>query len=142
MRHSLALQRKSDGRWDYTTNGCPTGYCLEYVPLNESDGVFSPEMAIAHNKKMLPLIGNYHTDGHATEQEACDCFKKYMLDTQLRLNPAEPPNAEQQNRCGVCRKFTACYAYVGPYAAFVLCPEHQTRECVESLYNVGESWES
>ena len=142
MRHSSALKRVSDGRWDYTTNGHPTGYCCEYRPLQEEGGVFSPEMAKAHNQRMLPLVGNFHADGHETEQEACECYKKYMLDTSLHLTPEEPANASQQNRCKVCGKFTACCAFVGAYNMFVLCPEHQTRECVESLYSVGESWES
>jgi hypothetical protein len=142
MNHLGPLKRVSDGRWDYTRNSRPTGYCREYEPLKEDGSLFSPEMARNHNERMLPLVGNFHTGGHATEQEACDCYKKYMLDTSLRLTPAEPANASQQNRCKVCDKFTACHAYVGAYQLFVLCPEHQTREHVESLLAVGESWES
>lgn len=142
MRHLSALKRVSDGRWDYTTNGHPTGYCREYAPIKEYGSGVNPEAARGYNQNMLPFVKNFHTDGHETEQEACDCYRKYILDTSLRLTPEEPVNASQQTRCRICNKFTACHSYVGAYNLFVLCPEHQTRECVESLYSVGESWES
>lgn len=100
------------------------------------------EVARPWNEKMEPLKGKFHTDGHATEEEACECYKQYLLDTSLRLMTEEPENARQQNRCQVCRKFTACYAQVGPYRLFMLCPEHNTRENVAALLKVGESWES
>lgn len=136
------LQRKSDGRWDYTINGHPYGYCCEYKPLDESGAILPAEMARQGNEKMQPFIGRFHADGHATEQEACDCYKEYMLDTRLRLTPEEPENASQQNRCQICKKFTACHAYVGAYQVFTLCPAHQTRECVSELLSVHTSWES
>lgn len=142
MNHLCARQRKADGRWDYTYNGVPWGYCREYQPLAEDGRIISAEMARHENEKMDPLKVHFHTDGHATEQEACDCYKRYMLDTALRLQPTEPENASQQNRCRVCNKFTACHAGVGPYFLVTLCPEHQTREHVESVFTVGESWQS
>lgn len=142
MNRFVALQRKSDSRWDYTRNGHPTGYCRAYEPFKEDGSVYPADMARQWNEQMTPLIGNFHSGGHATEDEACDCFKKYTLDTSLRLMPQEPENASQQNRCKICNKFTACHATVGGHGVFTLCPEHQTRECVESIYKVGESWES
>lgn len=142
MNHKCARQRQADGRWDYTYNGAPWGYCREYQPLKDDGSILPAEMARRENEKMQPLVGNFHTDGHATKQEACDCYKRYQLDTSLRLQPSEPENATQQHKCQVCQKWTACHASVGAYQLFVLCPEHQTRECVESLYRVGESWES
>lgn len=142
MNHLCAKQRKDDGRWDYTINGRPWGYCKNYVPIPEDGKILTIESAKCENKKMAPLAGKFHQDGHATEVEACECYKNYILDTRLRLQPQEPENASQQDRCEVCRKFTACHATVGPYRMFTLCPEHQTREAVEKLLRVGESWES
>jgi len=142
MNHKCALQRKSDGRWDYTINGRPTGYCCEYQPIKEDAGYMSAEMIREYNAKMELLKGNFHIDGHATKEDACECYKRYLLGTALRLQPTEPDNASQQNRCQACKKFTACHAMVGPYRMFTLCPEHQTREEVEKLLTVGESWES
>ena len=136
MNHSCARQR-NDGRWDYTRNGRPWGYCCEYRPV-------PPDIPGAEqwNAKLEPLQHKFHTDGHATEEEACECYKQYLLDTSLQLVAAEPKNANQQHRCQVCKAFTACYATVGTYRMFTLCPTHQTREEVEKLLRVGESWES
>ena len=142
MNHLCALQRKADGRWDYTYNGVPWGYCCEYKPLKEDGTILPAEMARQENEKMEALRGKFHSDGHATEEEACECFKQYLLDTHLRLRTEEPDNASQQGKCEVCRKWTACHAQVGAYRMFQLCPEHQTREAVASLFKVGESWES
>ena len=141
MNHCCALQR-TDGRWDYTRNRRPAGYCCEYRPLAEDCGFLSPEQVRRENEKMEALKGKFHTDGHATEEDAQQCYKEYLLDTSLRLMKQEPPNASQQNRCQACKAFTACYAQVGPYRMFTLCPEHNTREQVDVLLNVGESWES
>lgn len=141
MRHYVASQRVSDQRWDYTCNRHPTGYCCEYRPIS-LDGIIGEHLARRHNEQMEPLKDNFHTTGHATRKEAEDCYKKYLLDTQLSLLTSEPPNAQQQHKCMVCGTWTACFAHVGTYRLFVLCPEHQTREAVESLLEVGESWES
>lgn len=140
MRHYSARQRVGDQRWDYCCGSHPTGYCHAYKPISETDGL--GEWAKRANEQLAPLAANFHDTGHATEAEAQACYKKYMLDTSLRLTPKEPENARQLNRCQVCNTFTACHAYVGAYQIFTLCPEHQTRETVESLYEVGESWES
>ena len=141
MNHLCALQR-SDGRWDYTRNRRPTGYCCEYKPIPEDCGWLPPEAVRLHNMKMGPLKEKFHADGHATEAEACECHKQYLLDTELRLMTQEPANANQQSRCEVCKTFTACYAMVGAYRLITLCPQHQTREHVAELLRVGKSWES
>ena len=141
MNHNCARQRQ-DGRWDYTRNGRPFGYCREYLPIPEDCGHLPVSQVKEYNAKMDLLKEKFHTTGHATEEEACECFKRYMLDTHLKLQTEEPENANQLLRCKVCNTFTACYASIGPYVLFVLCPAHQTREAVESLYKVGESWDS
>lgn len=142
MNHKCALQRKSDGRWDYTYNGAATGYCSgPYEPMKETAAI-TQDMADRWNEKMQPHAHKFHEDGHATEQEARDCYRQYMLDSSLFLPAKEPPNATQAQKCQVCGVWTACIATVGSYSMFFLCPEHCTREHVEKLYRVGESWES
>lgn len=141
MNYSCARLRL-DGRWDYTRNGLPYGYCCEYKPIPEDAKWISAEQAKRHNEEMAKLAHKFHTDGHTTKEEACECYKQYLLDTKLRLMPTEPENAHQQFKCKACGKWTACHASVGPYRQFDLCPEHQTREEVEKLLTVGESWES
>lgn len=141
MNHLTAMQRVSDGRWDYTYNGTPWGYCREFQPFTECSWM-SQEWADKENAKQQPFLGKFHTDGHATAEEACECYKQYLLDLNLRLALEDPANPQQLNRCQICGTFTARHAFVGSYNVFVLCPEHQTRESVESLLRVGESWES
>ena len=142
MNHLGPMQRKSDGRFDYTYNGRAYGYCCEYDPIPEDGKIMPAQVAHDHNVKMEPFKDKFHANGHATSEEACACYRQYLLDMRLTLKPQEPENATQQHRCQVCKKFTACYAMVGSYRMFTLCPEHQTREEVEKLLNVGESWES
>lgn len=138
----LCARQRQDGRWDYTRNGLPTGYCRKHVPIPEDGNILSVEFAKKENQKMDLLKDNFHTDGHASKEEACECQKKYQLDAHLRLEKEEPSDASQQFRCQICKNWTACHAWVGAYRVFCLCPEHQTRECLESLFQVGESWES
>jgi len=142
MRHSAPLQRK-DGRWVYTTSRCPTGYCTPYEPpTHKVASMFSedPDGFIAESiAQEKPFLGNYHDDGHATEEEACECYKRYMLDHKLRLGQKYE---NQMFRCRVCKEFTQGYAGVGPWTMFSLCDAHNNREEVEKLYRVGESWES
>ena len=142
MNHLCAKQRLHDGRWDYTRNGFPTGYCHKYKRLFESGGVLPPEVAQRENERMEPFVSKFHDDGHETAEEARECYKQYLLDTRLHLVTEEPENASQQHRCQICQKFTGCHASAGPYRLFTLCPEHQTREHVASLLEVYESWES
>lgn len=142
MNHLCSMQRRDNGRFDYTYNGVAYGYCRPYEPIPEDGRIMPAEVAQRENEKMKPFIGNFHDDGHATAEEACECYKRYLLDTRLHLVAEEPVNASSQHKCEVCGKFTACNATVGPYRLFTLCLEHQTREQVEKLLKVGESWES
>ena len=141
MNYSCASKR-TDGHWDYTRNGRATGYCREYQPIPEDGGGIGPELAKQENEKMSAVKDKFHCGGHETEDEACECYKQYLLDTQLRLQTDEPTNARQQFKCRICGKWTACHAQVGAYQIYCLCPEHQTKEHVASLVEVGESWES
>lgn len=140
MNHLTALQR-TDGRWDYTRNRRPVGYCQSYHPLDES-GIISPEMAKSENERMKPFEGKFHDTGHATKEEACDCYKEFLLDTHAYFPAKEPESASQQFKCQICGAWTACMAQVGPYRIFQVCPAHCTREHVATLLTVGESWES
>ncbi len=143
MNHLTALQRKTDGRWDYTYSCIPWGYCRAYKPISEDAPLLMPLDRIKEdNLKSAAFKDKHHNTGHATVKEAEECYKEYLLDQCLRLMPSEPDNATQQFRCRVCNKFTACYAAVGAYRLFVLCPDHQSREEVAKLLSVGESWES
>lgn len=88
--------------------------------------------------KYISNKDKYHEDGHATEKEACECFKQYQLDHHLRFSK----QLNQQHKCKICEEYTEGLAYVGEYECFSLCEKHQNRESVEQIYQVGESWQS
>lgn len=138
MQYKAAQQRKADGRWDYTSGGAPTGYC--HAP---NDPAEYERLGIHVSEHELQLWeqfkDKYHTDGHATADEACECYKQFLLDNRLHLDNKQE---NQQSRCQVCKEFTQGLATVGPYRMFILCDEHRTRETVTELLKVGESWES
>lgn len=143
MNHLAPRQRRTDGRWDYTLNARPWGYCRAYEPIPEEEGGSVPlHWAREWNAKLEPLRGKFHTDGHATSEEACRCYAEYLLDTHAHYYAQEPPNATQQRKCQVCGAWTACTAQVGAYHYFTLCPAHCNREAVAELLEIGESWES
>jgi len=150
MQHFAPRQRSTDGRWDYTRTHdkktIPVGYC----------GGWTWDVDIAHWEKeqptwhmleefrkvrdeQMPLKDRFHTDGHATEEEAQGCYKKYLLDTCLRLDAGE---YTRPNECLVCGEWTQKYASVGGLRNFDLCDTHRTRENVEKILTVGTSWES
>lgn len=141
MNYYAARQRLSDQRFDFTCMNdgktWPVGYCKVWRPLTAEDlsYVGSPEqierMVKEHQAKFEPLKANYHADGHATAEEAQACYRKYLLDTQLRFS--DKPNEEEQRRCAICSAWTQHIGWVD-MKSWPLCVEHQTRESVEKLY--------
>lgn len=141
MNYLCAKQRVEDQRWDYTRNGRACGYCHEFLPFTECSWC-TAEQAEELNAKELPFLSKYHTDGHTAAEEACACYKEYLLDHELRLKTQESENAKAQYRCQKCGVWTTCVSTVGAYRLFTLCPEHATRDNVADLFSVSESWES
>lgn len=142
----MARQRQGTGRWDFTSSrkdgASPIGYCAGYREFTGKDTFLHESQREIENERMRLVKDNYHTDGHATEEEAQECYKKYILDNKLRLNP-EPNNPQQMLRCQICKEFTAGYASVGMTGIYYLCKEHCNREGVEKLYEApSQIWES
>lgn len=137
MRHYQARQRNTDGRWDYTCGYTPVGYCHEF-----KDPVDDNPLNLHWPQDQIDAVRNnkhkYHTDGHATEEEACNCYKQYLLDQRFRVNKLR----DQMNRCEVCKEFSQYYAEVGNYRLHFVCEKHANREDVGKLVEIGESWES
>lgn len=133
MNYYKAKQRLKDKRWDYTRNNYPAGYCCEYreidptvIPISESE-----------QKRYQATAHKHHTDGHETEEEACECYQEYLLDHSLRFGKM----SDQQLKCKVCDEWTQEFADIDCHM-IVLCPKHQGRETVKQLFKVGESWSS
>lgn len=139
MRHYSAKQRARDGRWDYTCGQAPTGYCHAFDvawPQDLAEPVSgyaeARAAAIVHRDK-------YHEDGHATADDACACYKRFLLDNRLRTDGRI---SDQMRKCEACSAWTDRYAQVGGHQMFVLCDNHCQAATVASLLTVGESWES
>lgn len=145
MNYDQPLQRKADGLWAFTSNGRPIGYCCPY-PWDEA-GIARYQKVIGqppspeYLEKQAQHRDKYHDGGHATEDEAIECYRQYLLDNSLRLQ-GPPPNPSTLHKCKVCDTFTAGYAQVGEWGSiWPLCDDHRNRETVETkLYTKGPSW--
>jgi len=143
MNHYKAVQRK-DKRWDFVRfrdgSGQPWGYCRAFAPFTDkqiTEWFISTELIKAHNARKH----KYHTSGHSTPQEACACYRQFLLDTALRFRDDEPDRF--MGRCKVCNEYTNGGAEVDHGDLIVLCKAHRTRDYVERLYPpVGEIWSS
>lgn len=94
------------------------------------------------NTKIALNKHKYHTCGHETEEEARKCYKEYMLDYQLRLNPKQE-NPSQLYKCKVCSEWCSGSATIGWCEYYNLCEKHCTREEVEKIVSpAGEMWVS
>jgi hypothetical protein len=69
--------------------------------------------------------------GHATEAEACQCYKRFLLDTRLDLNVPLP--ADTQKRCARCQAWTSRAAMVDHSHHWDLCDTCRTKEVVAEL---------
>lgn len=121
-----------DGRYDFTMttddHTSPVGYCRAWREWGDDLKKLSPaawERYVANREK-------YHGHGHATPQEAADCYRQYLLDSHLRLMRENP---DVQNKCLVCGAWTSHYAALEGHR-YHLCPEHNTREQVEARLTI------
>jgi hypothetical protein len=143
MNYYKARERK-DGRWDYTcmNDGMiwPVGYCAKYVdPMDYNFPGCEVFQTEHHLEKARVVKDKHHEDGHATADEACACYGKYLLDNKLRLGLKY---GDMQRKCEVCGEWTELNACVDNQY-MTLCEKHNNREEVEKLFRgVGERWES
>lgn len=131
-----ALQRKTDGRWDYTVSSDeegwahPAGYCGGWKEWTEED---EKRTAIpwlrAEQEKHRLFKDKYHTDGHATPEEARRCHREYELDQDLEAYEEEGA----QRQCEVCSAWTTRRMQLGQFHRFTLCDAHATRDNVAAL---------
>ena len=136
-------QRQSDQRWDYTCandnqKSCyAIGYCAPYRPWTDEQrerigGYITDEMVAASEA----TAHKHHEDGHATPEEACECYKQYLLDHETHY---EGHKQEPWSPCDICQKRTPNAVMVSGWTKAHLCDEHRNRECLEQVLKVGES---
>lgn len=134
MNYYTAKQRKSDGKWEYTRNDFPVGYCRKYQKVDPEKHGINEQQYHEYEK----TSHKHHNCGHDTEQEARECYKQYLLDHNLTFDTM----SNQQNKCRVCQEWTQKYAEIGN-RSFVLCDEHCNVETVGTLFSAPEqSWSS
>ena len=142
MNYYKPLQRESDKRWDYTVSNKRTGtygigYCRSWKEF-QPGSYMTKEMCEQENKKFELFVSKFHMNGHASYDEACACYKEYLLDHTMdaRVLPS------QQHKCLVCGEWTQQIVEVGGCHLFNLCEAHSSREEVSKLFNVSESFGS
>lgn len=115
MRHYKARQLEGGG-WKYT-----------YMLNGE---VFTTGKCIDH-------------EGHATAEEACECYRQYMLNERMQLSDCLLGETTME-QCHVegCKEMGRGGAMVAQ-RLFILCDAHRNRETMDELYPaVGEAWVS
>lgn len=130
MNYLRACRRQSDGRWDFTLQNDGAVYAIGYC--RGEPGLSKP--GFTHK---------YHEDGHATAEEAAQCYHDYQLDQLLRLiDPEEKPRTLYQCAAPDCVNFTAGYAECEHWHAW-LCDSHRNVDTVRVLMPVStEIWRS
>jgi hypothetical protein len=147
MTYDKARQRK-DGTWAYTSMNdgevWAIGYCEPFREWSDEsidsiygdrgiyDCFFEPYRATKEK---------HHEGGHATKEEACECYKQYVLDHKLVYAVPEEDLREcdypECKLAGVCEMGIP----IGPQR-FVLCAHHMSKEHISSLISIGECWHS
>lgn len=134
MNYYAARQRQSDSRWDFTCRNddriWPVGYCGGWAEWTDADEARIPGLQRAQ-EKLLPFKPHFHEDGHETAEQACGCYRRYLLDTRTRYDLSHP---EYQRKCAKCGAWTEAAAEVD-HTIFDLCDEHRTREVLEELFD-------
>ncbi len=147
MRYYCARQRRVDDNWEFTIefNGLsyPIGYCIG-VPNLDSESLIealgskeSPAYKY-YRDYVISHLTSFHSFGHHSKEEACNCYRKYLLDTRLELDHVV---SGPRRRCQVCNELTHMMATVDT-THYYLCDDHRTREMVERFCPpVFERWE-
>jgi hypothetical protein len=134
MNYYKARERKSDGRFNFTCMNddrvWAVGYCHAFRDFTDEE---REQWHISDSKVEThrSFASKYHTDGHATPEEAVECFKQYTLDHELQLGLR---SETQMLKCAVCGSWTQLGAMVGHSRFWPLCASHNFREEVERLY--------
>ena len=138
MNHDCARQRQ-DGRWDWTTKNdreqgaYPLGYCRGWHDWTQEQAnrIGMPLAYLQQKQKQEdgPFRSKFHTDGHATKEEAERCFYEFCLDHALEFSydqamyPCDVPGCETYSSKGLR------YSPMGSVISQVtLCDKHCDRE--------------
>src|SRR3954467_10556795 len=132
-REILDKDGNSTGKWHYTCENdgrvWPVGYCHlvpEWIarPLPEGAQVPLGFVSAGHleqeRQKYLPFIACYHAEGHSTSEEACECYKRYLLDNRMSFTNLD----DQKLKCKVCGEWTQQVVQISGWELYPLCEAH------------------
>lgn len=128
MFHFAPRLRRMDGRFEYTVAcrgvSVPVGYCKAYVPYTSAQAHWLGR-TLDELERGDPF--SYHSEGHATKEEACACYRRYLLDTSLKFYRDSDVLAREMP-CHVCRLPTLWIGEIPFLGRWHLCPHHQIRD--------------
>lgn len=143
MNYDEARQRERDGRWDWTTANrrlgtFPDGYCAGWYTWTQADAdrLAMPldRLLEEQEKDHGAYRAKFHTDGHATKEEAERCYYEYSADHLYESGPWSP---EQKCRYPECRQLAEMglenRGYAGCFSLMLLCNVHRTVEVMREL---------
>ncbi len=134
-----ARQRDYDKRWDFAVSSDeegwahPDGYCAGWRSPEETDALAAEKGWPLLSKEGAEAIrlnrDKFHSDGHATAEEAEACHREYVLDFELTRYEEK----DVHRKCDSCGTFTPGRVALGQFERFNLCPSHQSREDVKRV---------
>lgn len=129
MKHYHAQQRSSDYRWEFVVDDdkltYQVGYCVGVIDLEDPDLIDSlgGRDSVAYKyyvANVTPNLHSYHVNGHDTKEEACACYRKFLLENRTSLNIRLTEAAD----CVICGSRTVYGATVDG-ADYLLCDSHR-----------------
>ena len=151
MNYYEPLQRQTDKCWDYTQRRdgrtWPIGYCRGWTEdtrdeLVKEYGEDRGEMFYKAQEERRAHQDCYHKDGHESSEEACECYKNYLLDHDVRLDGGGSVDTQHRGEVEGCDAWTQKSASVGPTRRWNLCDDHRNLETVRGLFTVYTSFGS
>jgi hypothetical protein len=126
MNYYQPRQREDSLRWDFTCKRDRQVWPIGYCSGKSHEG---------------PHADKYHDDGHASAEEAAQCYRLYLLDNELRFDDGGDSRVLRVCQYPGCEEFTGGSATVGcgPCAVYSLCAEHRTREAVEEMFQAPDN---
>lgn len=149
MNYEQARQR-IDGRWEWTCKNdgqiWPTGYCQEFTLYKEicRRQLVWPKYYEIWELERVGLSANpnetelhdkfkdkYHSDGHATKEEAERCHYEYILDNEIREFTS---TNERHCRYPDCEEWTEKGFQISSFNMIRLCDQHRNRTGIKTVY--------
>lgn len=77
--------------------------------------------------------------GHATEEEACEHYREYLLDRMVIRGPKTSEWPKEKCEIDGCNEEATYLATLTSFTCYQLCEKHANRTYVSQLFRVGES---